>query len=187
MNSKFVFKAEKCLIRALNFDDVKSISELADNKKIWDNVSDEFPHPYTDIHGLEFVKAVSKISPPLHFAIEFENQAIGVISIEPRKGMHRIKAEIGYWIGEPFWGKGISTDAIKLILHYGFNYLNLEKIEARTFEYNKASEKALLNAGFRNICIFHNDALKNNRLIDINYLAILKEEYLNNNLIYNNQ
>lgn len=177
MDKKFVFKGEKCIIRPLNFSDAESLAFLANNKKIWDNVSDDFPHPYTLEHALEFIKAVSKIWPPLHFTIEFEQKAIGVISIEQRKGMHKVKAEIGYWIGEEYWGKGISTDAIKLILYYGFNYLQLSKIEARTFAFNKASEKALLKAGFKKICIFEQDALKNNQLIDLNYFVFLRHDY----------
>jgi RimJ/RimL family protein N-acetyltransferase len=179
----FHLQGKISLLRPVNLRDVQSLAELASNIKIWQNLSDDFPHPYTPLHSLEFITAALKVFPPVNFAIEYEGRAVGVISIELKKGMYRKKAEIGYWLGEPFWNKGIVSEAIVLLTAYAFKNFDLVKLEAKTFSFNKASEKVLLKAGFIKLNTIPEDAVKDNKMIDLNYFYLLKSDFLKSKLL----
>ena len=106
-------------LRALNEDDSSLLTKYANNKKISDNLRDIFPHPYTTEDGIFFITSTKNENPQMTFAIEFEGQFCGVIGLTGQKDVYRETAEIGYWIAEPFWNKGIATEALKLITEYG--------------------------------------------------------------------
>lgn len=153
----------------------EELAKLLNNKKIWDNLKDFIPHPYTIENADFFIELTQKQSPQQTFAIVDEkNKLLGIIGLIIQNDIHRISAELGYWIGEPYWGKGIGTNAIKQITHYGFEELKLERIYAGVFAFNQASCKALEKNGYELEGIFKNAIIKNNVIIDECRYAKLK-------------
>jgi RimJ/RimL family protein N-acetyltransferase len=97
-----------------------------------------------------------------------------MIGLHPQKDVYRLSAELGYWIGEPFWGNGIATKAVELILKYGFETLNLNRIYAGVFEHNIASMRVLEKCDFVKEGIAKQAVIKNNKVIDEHKFAIIK-------------
>ena len=153
-------------LRQLTLEDTKDLAALANNKKIWDNVRDYFPFPYTEKDAEKFINSVNSNLLPLNFAIEFNNEFAGVISLVPMDDVYRKSAEIGYWIGEPFWNKGIGEVAVNLITDYGLHQLNFSRIHAGIFEYNKASMRVLEKCGYKKEGVFKRSIFKNDQLWD---------------------
>jgi [ribosomal protein S5]-alanine N-acetyltransferase len=164
------------ILRALRYSDKESMAILANNKRIWNNLRNEFPYPYTEDDALRFIDAIKVKEPQVDFAIEYERRFTGVISLMPQKDILSHSAEIGYWIGEPFWGKGIASAAVTLIVQYGFKTLGLQRIYASVFEGNVASQKVLEKCGFELEGTFRKGALKNNRLINDLRYGITKDQ-----------
>src|ERR1700741_4978941 len=133
-----ILAEEKIRLRPLKQEDQKILALLANNKNIADNLRDYFPFPYTERHADEFIHLTEKLNSQTTFAIEFDGNFCGVIGLIPQQDVYRKTAEIGYWIGEPYWNKGIATVTVKLLTDYGFNHLDLIRIHTGIFEYNQA-------------------------------------------------
>ena len=129
-------------------DDKFRLAELADNEKIWINLRDGFPHPYTLSDAETFIGMVNKTKPLQVFSIEFEGGYVGNIGLQKKTDIYRKSAEIGYFLGEPYWNKGIMSRAVKLICEYGFRELDIVRIDTGVFEYNLASQRVLEKCGF---------------------------------------
>lgn len=156
----------KTLLRNLNLSDVPAIAAFANNIKIWNNVRDSFPYPYTENDAKMFIESVQNESPQTTFAIEYEREIAGVTGLIIQSDVYRLNAEVGYWLGEPFWGKGIAVEALKLITHYAFDKLKLARIYASVFEYNKPSMRVLEKAGFNLEGISKKAIIKNGTICD---------------------
>jgi [ribosomal protein S5]-alanine N-acetyltransferase len=140
---------EKIKLRAWRRSDIPSLVRYANNRKIWLNLRNVFPHPYTQAHGESWLAICeSNRGPTTSFAIEFENEAVGGISLRLLDDVNCKTGVIGYWLGEPFWGRGIATSALKQITEYAFRNFPLERIEATVFEWNPASARVLEKAGY---------------------------------------
>jgi RimJ/RimL family protein N-acetyltransferase len=147
--------------------DLKPLVELANNKKIWQNVRDSFPHPYTTKHGEQWLSLNVGITPVLNFVIEVDGQFAGSIGMVPKTDVYRCNMEIGYWLGEPFWGKGIATKAIEKICDLIANdHPHINRIYAEVYETNKASMRALEKNGFHLESIRNKGVIKNGVLMD---------------------
>ncbi len=121
----------KIKLQILKKDNREELVTLLNNKKIWNNLKDYIPYPYTIKDADFFIELIQKQSPKQTFAIVNDtNQLLGVIGIIIQNDIHRMSAELGYWIGEPYWSKGIATSAIEQITLYGFEQLKLERIYA---------------------------------------------------------
>jgi len=153
-------------LRALRDDDADSIAKLANNKMIWDNIRDKMPHPYVKKDAESFIDLTKKEDPQVSFGILFENELCGVIGLILQTDVYRKSSEMGYWIGEPYWGKGIATEAVGKIIRYGFEELELERIFAGAYEYNVASMRVLEKNGFIKEGISRKSALKNGQFYD---------------------
>ena len=130
--------------------DVEALCRHANNKNIWLNLLDRFPHPYTRRDAERWIDLNNAtLSPPVNFAIELDGEAVGGVGIDRRQDVHRGTAEIGYWVGEPFWGRGIGTAAARFIADYAFRAYPLVRLEARVFEWNSASARVLERAHFQ--------------------------------------
>ena len=160
-------------LRALNNADEACLAVLANNKKVWDNLRDYFPFPYSIADAQAFIDSTKEQTPQMSFGIFFRQELCGVISLVPLQDVYRKSAEIGYWLGEPFWNKGIGTLAVKLITSYGFRQLNLKRVQAGIFEYNKASMKVLEKNGYRKEGIFRQSICKNGQFWDEHRYAII--------------
>jgi ribosomal-protein-alanine N-acetyltransferase len=121
MNQAFA----KHMIRDWRRDDASSIAKYANNRKIWLNLRDAFPYPYATTDAEAFLTTAMQSVPRTFFAIATETEAIGSIALMPGKDVHRFTAELGYWLGEPFWGKEIMTEAVRAMSEYAFEDLGL--------------------------------------------------------------
>jgi len=167
---------ENIILRPLKDEDANALAELANNKKIFDNVRDALPHPYTLDDAFFFINLTKQESLQVSFAIEYEGAFCGMIGLIPQKDVYRLTAEIGYWLGEPFWGKGIITKAVTLVTGYGFNQLGFIRIHTGIFEYNIASMRVLEKNGYRKECVFEKSVIKNGRIWNEYRYAKLKNE-----------
>ena len=133
----------KVKLRQLELSDTKLLAELFNNKKIWDNLRNSIPFPYKEDDAISFIEFVSKNKLQQVFAIEHNDMFCGIVGLVLQQDVYEKSAEMGYWIGERYWGKSIATEAVNLITEYGFNKLNLVRIYSAVFENNIASMKVL--------------------------------------------
>ena len=157
---------DKILLRSLKEEDLPVLTQLANNKKIWLNVRDMLPHPYTLDDAIFFFNLIKDEKPQVSFAIEYEGAFCGMIGLLPQIDVYRLTAEIGYWLGEPFWNKGIITKAVAMITDYGFNELGFVRIHTGIFGYNIASMKVLEKNGYKNDGVFEKSIIKDGKIID---------------------
>lgn len=154
-------------IRPWQHKDAEPLVALATNKKIWDNVRDYFPHPYTIKDAKDWLALNVGITPVLNFVIEVDGNFAGSVGMVPKTEVYRCNMEIGYWLGEPYWGKGIASTAIALMCDIVWqNYSHINRIYAEVFEGNKASMRVLEKNGFELECIRKKAVIKNDLLID---------------------
>lgn len=164
----------KVVLRPWRDEDLEDLAQHANNANIAKFMTDGFPFPYTKEHGANFLERVQKFTPSRFFAIEVNNRAIGGIGIHPQEDIMRMNAELGYWLSEEYWGNGIITEAIKQIVQYGFTNFAIDRIFARPFGSNKASQKVLEKSGFKFEAIFHKAIIKNGNREDELIYAIRK-------------
>lgn len=149
-------------LRRWSKKDAQPLTLLANNINIWNSLRDFFPHPYTKPDADKWLKARLANSNDLHFVIEADGMFAGAISILPKEDIYRYTAEIGYWIGEPFWGKGITTKAIAQVLDIcKKTHPGLVRIYAEVFATNKSSMRALEKNGFILESVRKNAIVKN--------------------------
>lgn len=165
------------VLRRLTIGDKQSLAMLANNKKIWDNVRDYLPFPYTLQDAEIFINHYKNEDVPTVFAIEFDGRFCGVIGLVKQSDVYKLTAEIGYWLGEPFWGKGIATTAVKLMTQYGFDTLKLVRIHTGIFEYNIASMHVLEKNNFEKDGIFKKSILKNGKIWDEHRFSKINEDH----------
>jgi len=151
-------------IRALKMSDKQSLAKLVNNKKIWDNLRNGLPYPYHESDAVKFINTVCANELNHVFAIEYRHGFCGVIGIFVQQDVYEKSAEIGYWIGEPFWGKGIATKAVELVTKYAFDKLKLVRIFTGIFEYNTASMRVLEKNGYKKEAIFEKAVFKNGKI-----------------------
>jgi RimJ/RimL family protein N-acetyltransferase len=176
MNSakKIIGKDGDVILREIVEDDLPLMAKYADNKKVSMNLRDAFPNPYTIDDAKRFFKMVNEQNPKTFLAIEFQGEYVGNISLLPGSDVYRKSAEIGYFIGEPFWNKGIATKAVNMITRFGFKKLDIVRIYTGIFEYNQASQRVLEKCGFQKEVIFKDAIFKNGKLYDEVRFAKLK-------------
>jgi RimJ/RimL family protein N-acetyltransferase len=161
------------ILREWQLSDAASLAESANNIHVWNNLRDAFPHPYSEEDGKAYIEiALSKPKPATLFAIVVDGKAVGSIGIFIRTDIERISAELGYFIGEKYWNRGIMTKAIREITAYAFTNFPLHKIYATPFDFNIASHKALQKAGFEREAILKQAAIKNGKIIDLHYYSL---------------
>jgi ribosomal-protein-alanine N-acetyltransferase len=138
----------KCEIRSWRREDAKAIARHADNRKIWRNLRDIFPHPYTLKDAHEFLDLVIGAEPETVFCIASEEEAIGAIGLRLQEDVDRFSAEIGYWLGESYWGRGIMTEALSAVTEYAVRELGFHRIFATPFAWNPGSCRVLEKARY---------------------------------------
>ncbi|MEZ5173688.1 MAG: GNAT family protein [Bacteroidia bacterium] len=154
------------ILRPWTLDDLQSLLKYANNPNIARFMTDSFPHPYTEKDGVNFINKFSHDNPVQVFAIQVNGEAAGGIGIHPQGDIMRLNAELGYWLGEPYWGKGIISEAAKQMIEYGFNTFKINRIYARPYSSNKASQRVLEKSGFRLEARIEKNIIKNGELLD---------------------
>jgi RimJ/RimL family protein N-acetyltransferase len=155
-----------CTIRSWTAADVASLVAHADNRNVWINVRDRFPHPYTRGDARRFIRKMRDARPETVFAIAVDEVAVGGIGFVLQQDVDRVSAEIGYWLGESFWGRGIATDALKAVTRYAIETHGLTRIFAVPFAYNTASCRVLEKAGYQLEGRLRRSAIKDGTVID---------------------
>lgn len=162
-----IIKGNGFVLRTWKKGDEESLVENANNKKIWLNLAHTFPHPYKMQDAKKWIKFTNKrLNKKTIFAIIINESAAGCIAFELGKGVYSRSATIGYWLGEKYWGKGIVTEALKLVTDYAFKNFDITRIEAKVFEWNPASARVLEKAGYSREAILKKKVFKDNKLID---------------------
>ena len=162
-------------LREWKLSDIISLAENANNINIWNHVRDYFPHPYSEEDGKQFIESVlGKPKPAVDLAIVVQEKTVGGIGLVLQKDVERISAEIGYWLGENYWNKGIMTEAIKQMVTYAFSHFPLRKIYAPVFDFNIASQKVLQKAGFELEAVLKQAAIKNGIIANLHYYSFIK-------------
>ena len=154
------------IIRQWTMDDLPNLVKNANNINVWNNLRNYFPHPYTEEHAKSWIESAMLESPAMNFAIDMDGEAIGGIGLIFNTDVYIMSAEIGYWIGEDYWGKGIATEAIRQMIEYSFYYFDIVRIYAEVFENNKSSMRVLEKNGFYLEGVRRKSVLKNNVLMD---------------------
>lgn len=164
----------KFTLRPWTESDLESLVKYANNFNISKNMTNKFPHPYTIEDGKTFLRYATTGSPIHIFAIDINGEAVGGIGLHPQTDIHCKNAELGYWLAEPFWEKGIISKAIPQILNYGFKTFDINRIFARPFGSNIGSQKVLEKNGFKLEARFEKSLFKNGEYLDELIYAVRK-------------
>lgn len=156
----------RCEVRSWRHDDLASLVRHADNRKIWLNLRDRFPHPYTTRDGRNFLRMATAQRPETLFAIAVGGEAVGGIGFQMMPDVERVSAEIGYWLGEAFWRRGIVTDALMGVTRYAIETHGFTRLFAMPFAANQASCRVLEKAGYVLEGRLRRSAIKDGRIVD---------------------
>jgi [ribosomal protein S5]-alanine N-acetyltransferase len=155
-----------CEVRSWRARDLSSLVAYANNRNIWINLRDRFPHPYTAREGHAFIRHVLEQIPETAFAIAVDGEAVGGIGFQLLGDVERVSAEIGYWLGEPFWGRGIATEALAAVTRHAVAAHGLTRLYAVPFAWNTASCRVLEKAGYTLEARLRRSAMKDGRITD---------------------
>jgi RimJ/RimL family protein N-acetyltransferase len=156
----------RCTVRSWRRGDEASLVRHANNRSIWVNLRDRFPHPYTSDDAARWMTWALVERPETNFAIAVNDAAVGGIGYEIQPDVHRVSAEIGFWLGESLWGRGIMTEALRAVTEHAMRTHNLARLYASVFEWNPASMRVLEKAGYVREAVLRRSALKDGRVID---------------------
>lgn len=135
-------------IRSWRESDAESLVLHANNARVAINLRDAFPHPYALADAHKFIQRARSADPETVFAIAVDGKAVGGIGIVLHEDVERVSAEIGYWLGEPYWGRGIMTEAVRAVTAHAVATHGLTRVYAVPFEGSAASCRVLEKAGF---------------------------------------
>lgn len=158
-------------------DDAECLVKHANNEKIAMNLRDGFPNPYSMPDAVSWIKMVMENKKDLIYAIEVEDEACGGIGLHGGQDVYRFNAEIGYWLSEQHWGKGIITEAVRLMVKLGFEKYSWTRIYAGIFSPNVASMKVLEKCGFKQEAAFKKSVKKRGVYLDEHVFSILREDW----------
>jgi RimJ/RimL family protein N-acetyltransferase len=164
-------------LRPWTTSDLGSLVNYANNQRIAQNMTDKFPYPYTETDGLSFIDFATADSPVNIFAIAVAGEAVGGIGVHPQTDIHRKNAELGYWLAEPFWGQGIISAAIKQAVDYAFDTYDINRVFARPFGTNAASQRVLQKNGFVLEGHFRGTLYKNGAYVDELVYALRRQNW----------
>jgi len=163
-------------IRCWEKSDAESLVKYADNRKIWLNLRDIFPHPYSRDDAQHWIDFCLSQEPVRNFAITAADDAIGGIGLVFGEDVHCQTAELGYWLGEPFWGRGIMSRAVTSFTEYAFKKFQLKRIFAEPFASNQASRRVLEKAGYTLEGVMKKSVFKNGQILDQALYAVVLHE-----------
>ncbi|OPY21491.1 MAG: ribosomal-protein-L7/L12-serine acetyltransferase [Methanomethylovorans sp. PtaU1.Bin093] len=167
-------------LRPWEEEDAERLAFIANNKKIVDNLRDGFPYPYSIddarkfIHLVKHSEGISKA-----FAIVIDGFVAGSIAVYFKENVHHKNAELGYYLAEEYWGKGIMTKVVRCMTQYLFENFDIIRIYAQPFARNTASRRVLEKAGFRLEAVLKSNIIKNDVVQDGCIYAVLKDEFEN--------
>lgn len=149
--------------------DLEELARLADNRNVWRNLRDRFPNPYSKRDARAWIKGVTRQIPCAHFAVEAAEaggRLAGGIGLMAQEDIHRGTAELGYWLGEAYWGRGIMTGAVEAFAGYAFEAFRLRRLYALVLDWNPASARVLEKNGFLLEGRLRRSAIKDGAVVD---------------------
>jgi RimJ/RimL family protein N-acetyltransferase len=165
-------------IRHFRTGDAEPLARLANDREVWLGLRDLFPHPYSIDDAHRFVAFAAGLTPPTLFAIDVDGEFAGGIGFTPREDVERIGAEVGYWVGRAFWGRGIATAALRRLTAHAFAAQpELRRLFAVPFAANAASARVLEKAGFVREGTLRQSVIKDGRVQDQFMYALLRDEH----------
>jgi len=167
---------QNCEVRSWDSRDVDPLVLHANNRNVSINLRDRFPFPYTRRDGREFIKTARNMRPESLFAIAVDGEAVGGIGFVLGHDVERVSSEVGYWLGEAFWGRGIATDALVAITRYAIETFGFTRLFALPFAHNVASCRVLEKAGYTLEARLRNSAIKDGRICDQLQYAFIASE-----------
>ena len=164
-------------IRKWGIEDKSDLAINLNNLKVLSNLRDGLPYPYTEDDAEDFIQIMLSADPDstFAFAITLDDKVIGSIGVFRKDNIHCRTAEMGYYIGEPYWGNGYVTNAIKMVCEYVFENTDIIRIFAEPFAHNIASCRALEKAGFQYEGTLKSNAVKCGKIIDMKMYALVRE------------
>jgi ribosomal-protein-alanine N-acetyltransferase len=163
------------LIRPWRPGDAPSLARHADNRKVWINLRDAFPHPYTLADAERWLAWAAGQDPQTHFCIAVGDEAVGGIGYRLQDDVLRRSAEVGFWLGEAHWGRGIATAAVQAVSAHAFASHDLVRLYAHVYQWNIASMRVLEKAGYACEAQLRRAAVKDSKTIDLYVYARLRE------------
>lgn len=161
-------------VREFRAADLESIVRLGDDREVWRALRDRFPRPYTIDDARDWLDFVASQNPVTHFAIEVDGAFAGGIGYSRRGDVERLAAEIGYWLGRPYWGRGIATAALATLVPRIFETTDLVRLDALVFATNPASSRVLEKCGFAFEGTLRRAIVKDGEILDARLYAILR-------------
>lgn len=162
-------------LRPWRMGDESSLVRHANNYEVWRRVRDSFPHPYTHEDAEQWIAFAGQHS-QTQFAIEVGGEAVGGIGLELGSGIEHRSAELGYWLGEDFWGRGIATAAVEAVTPHGFEQLGLTRIFATPLEGSSASMRVLEKCGYVREGVMRRSVVKEGGVLDQVLYAMTDED-----------
>ena len=164
-------------IRRWKIEDKSELAEVLNNRNILNNLRDGVPYPYTENDAADFINAMLSADPDktFAFAITLDDKVIGSIGVFRQENIHCRTAELGYYLGEQYWGKGYMTEAVKQACGFVFENSDIIRIYAEPFAYNTGSCRVLEKAGFVYEGTLRSNAYKNGNIIDMKMYALVKQ------------
>jgi RimJ/RimL family protein N-acetyltransferase len=155
-----------CTVRPWRDGDQPSLVRHANNRNVWLNLRDLFPHPYTPADADAWIARNLAADPITNWAIVVGEEACGGIGITLGQDVHRRTAEIGYWLGEAHWGKGVVTEALVAVTDHCFATFDIDRLHADVYDHNAASARVLEKAGYTFEGRFRRSIVKDGRVHD---------------------
>jgi RimJ/RimL family protein N-acetyltransferase len=167
----------ECKIRGWRVEDAARLAEMLNNRNILNNLRDGLPYPYTEIDAEEYINSMLSAdkNKTFAFAITVDDKVIGSIGVFRCDNIHSRTAEMGYYIGESYWGCGLGTSAVTQVCTYIFENTDVIRIFAEPFAYNTASCRVLEKAGFQFEGLLRSNAVKDGNVIDMRMYSLIKE------------
>lgn len=176
VNKKINLKGERIKLRSLRESDSKDIALYGNNKKIWKNLTDVFPSPYTQQKALKRIKKIRNKKDLISLGIISEGKLVGEVIASFREDVDSRKVFIAYWVGEPFWNNGIASEAVYLFTKFLFKNKDIKKVQARVFSWNEISKKVLEKNGFKLEGIMRKAIYKDKKYCDEYLYGIFRKE-----------
>ena len=155
-----------CVLRPWTPADKASLIANANNRNVWRNLADVFPHPYTEADADAWFRVAGSPDRSIKLAIELDGIAIGGIGARAGEGIFVRSAHFGYWLGEPYWGRGLATAAGRALLEHLKADGRFVRLEAPVFEWNPSSMRVLEKLGFERVAVLRKSVSKDGQLID---------------------
>jgi RimJ/RimL family protein N-acetyltransferase len=163
----------QCTVRDWRTTDKPSLLRHANNRNVWRNLTHRFPHPYTEADADDWLSLAANAPNATAWCIDVGGEAVGGIGLRVGEGVYAKTAEFGYWLAEPFWGRGIMTAAVQATSEYALDQFDLVRLESPVFEWNPSSMRVLEKCGFVREAVLRKSIFKDGQIIDaVSYVLL---------------